>query len=96
MDNYYDLEKNQNRMDSLVVNACAKRCFSNFKSDKVMNQENICLSNCVLRYFDSLVFGEQVFDHLSKQNKKDIGNFNESSTDFKNIVNRASQKLNYL
>lgn len=62
MDAILDREKNQNRIDALVVSECGKKCFRNFKNEKIEEKENICMSSCVLRYYDSLMIGEKLFD----------------------------------
>ncbi len=64
---FLDRQKNFNRLDSLVAGECSKVCLSNFKSDKLNSEENICLTNCFTKFYDVLDLGEHVYDKLSRR-----------------------------
>ncbi len=68
--NTIDSLKNLNRIDSVIISSCGKRCFANLKSEKLNSAENACITTCVQKYYDALVIGDKVFDHFSKE-----GNF---------------------
>lgn len=58
-------EKNFKRLNAMVAGECSSRCLSNFKSDKLNSEENICLTNCFTKFYDVLELGEGVYDKLS-------------------------------
>lgn len=62
--NFLDVEKNNNRIDSIIANECSKKCLRNFKNDRLDAEETNCLTNCTQRFNDSVFLGEQVFDFL--------------------------------
>jgi hypothetical protein len=62
-----DTIKNNNRLNTLVVNECGKRCLSNFRSDNISTDENICLTSCFSKFYDSLEMGEKLFDIYSRK-----------------------------
>jgi hypothetical protein len=64
---FLDRQKNFNRLDTLVTSECSKLCLSNFKSDKLNSEENVCLTNCFAKFYDTLDLGEHVYDKLSKR-----------------------------
>lgn len=64
---FLDRQKNFNRLDILVNSECSKLCLSNFKSDKLNSEENVCLTNCFSKFYDSLDLGEYVYDKLYKR-----------------------------
>jgi len=64
---FTDKQKNYNRIDNIVTSECASYCLSNFKSDKIDTQENVCLSNCYAKFYDALEIGEICYDKISKR-----------------------------
>ncbi len=64
---YQDLEKNEAKLNQLVVNSCSEACFQNLKTDFITNSENLCLSRCFGKYLDSLHLGEQIYEGLNKK-----------------------------
>jgi hypothetical protein len=64
---FTDKQKNFNRLDTIVASECSKYCLSNFKTDKLNTEENICLSNCFVKYYDALDLGETIYDKMSKR-----------------------------
>jgi hypothetical protein len=69
MDNYFEKEKNNNRLDVLAATECSKRCLANFKTDRLSTNENICLTSCLNRYYDALVIGDDVFSNSLTNNR---------------------------
>ncbi len=65
---YVERQKNFYRLDSLVTTECSRRCLSNFKSDKLNTDENVCLNSCFQRFYDALEIGETVYDRLRGEN----------------------------
>jgi hypothetical protein len=56
-----------NRLDTLAVTECGNRCLSNFKLDKLSSAENVCLTSCYSKFYDSLEIGEKLFDLYSSK-----------------------------
>jgi hypothetical protein len=62
-----DTIKNLNRLDTLMVTECGKRCLSNLKTDKLLSAENLCLTSCYTKFNESLEIGEKLFTMYSNQ-----------------------------
>jgi hypothetical protein len=62
-----DSIKNLTRLETLSMTECGKRCFSNYKTDKISSDENLCLTNCYSKFYDSLEVGSKLFDLYSSK-----------------------------
>jgi hypothetical protein len=62
-----DTIKNNNRLNTLVITECGKRCLSNFRSENLSTDENVCLTSCYSKFYDSLEMGEKLFDMFSRK-----------------------------
>jgi len=40
--------------------ACGRKCFNNFRADNLNDTENICMSNCINKYYDVYESGNQL------------------------------------
>ena len=50
-------EKNINRIYVTMSNLCGNKCLSNFKSSTLSVNEEICLTECSRKYYDTLSSG---------------------------------------
>jgi hypothetical protein len=62
-----DTLKNLNRLDSVIVNECGKRCFANFKSEKLNSTENACITACFQKFYDTIDIGDKLFELFSNK-----------------------------
>jgi hypothetical protein len=62
-----DEVKSLNRLGTQAMTECGKRCFANFKTDKISTDENVCLTSCYSKFYDSLELGGKLFDLYSNK-----------------------------
>jgi hypothetical protein len=90
LNNLLNFEKNQNRLDSVIVTECAKKCFEDFKSDNLNSKESLCMSTCSNKFNDVVMFSEK-FLTLMKDNNQDA---NLNKGDYSAFVNSLKSKFN--
>jgi hypothetical protein len=85
-----DTLKNINRLDSIVVNQCGKRCFSNLHSDKLDPAEIKCITSCIKKYYNSLEIGDKIFELFSN---KDFNTTDLLKGKYQHITNKLNSNL---
>lgn len=57
-------QMNFNRLNSLMGVTCAKVCISDFNTQILSANDNLCLTECARRFYDSVQIGNEVFKDL--------------------------------
>jgi hypothetical protein len=87
---YIDILKNINRLNSVIINQCGNRCFSNIQSDKLDKSENECISICIKKYYNSLQIGDMIYELF---NNKDLNTTDLLKGRYESIVNRINSNI---
>ncbi len=83
---FFNRQKNFNRLSILATTECSKVCIANLKSDKLNSEEVLCLTNCATRFFDALNVGDNVFNRLNNR-EVDLTPFTKGN--FDDVINKV-------
>jgi len=86
-----EAKKNFNRLLNNINSVCAKSCFKNMRSDRLSDDENLCMTNCQQKYYDVYDIGDKLNMLLDKGEIKI--NFS-SDKSISNIVDQMNNKIN--